>query len=452
MKESPPHLLLVCESENAANIDRRALREVGFPNIQVMTSGVKAAQLLGGQEDLPDEILPDLVICQFQLQDMEGYRFCSIIRQNPRLAKLPLLLILPNDSEPVHLKAIDCGADVFIPRPFSVDDLKQVLEILMKKVPDHRQLWQTSSHLGTFAFDEALATQGVLLQNEKTAAEFFKLGMNLLNKGRFSMATAAFYKGLDEPEILAEVQLGLAAAWRGKGDLKEFKKWLTAACDTFIAEKRWTRARAAFAKLLQIEPTAKNPFIQEARRLIRQERYPEAANAMVQGHNLIPKMKVSERYAKICMLAKDPEAMYRALASELDREGEMEFLGNEIRVELNQLIRQKEERQKEQAAERSFKLARSMGLQLDQDEQETPGEPPAKNEKPDIMDRDFEKKQKNPVSNLPKHSVAVKMDNSIEEFPISAEPEDDLFQGRSLFSDFLSMVRLTWRLDKKTKR
>lgn len=447
-------IILLGANETKVNMDRRALREAGFTQVTLRTNGIETAKMLAKKLCASKNPLPVILICQQQLEDMSGEQFCAIVRQHPALSKIPILLILPSNSESERLEVMDCGASAFLCRPYSVDQLKKILDKLTTLAPDSLRNIVENREADTNQFEEALATYGIFLHTEKQPADYFKIGMRCLNKSNWGLAIAAFEKSLPDITIKAESELGIATAWRGKGDLTQFRAWLANATETFVKAKRWQRARTAYARLLQIDPSARNPFLSEAHRQMREGLYEDAAETLVQGHSLISKMKAGERYARFCMSAGDSDAMLEALEEALEREGEKEFLGEDIRKSLSSMRRQREERLREQAEDRKWQLAKNMGWKPEKKEEtpvtETiqPSRAVQRQEKFKIAIETLEKEPVvEPDTIYPWQDEDLKQDEEITE-----DSSQGLFTSGSLFGDFLSMIRLTWRLDKSVKK
>lgn len=434
MSGQPLSVLLLCENEKAGNLDRRALREAGIANVRLMTSGIEAARLLANSQGASS---PDIVISLRQLADMDCEQFCAIIRQHPGLTNLPVLLILPSESDAEQMRALGCQANALLGRPYSINTLKKQLIPLVRHVPEQRRLRGSLTSMNTEAFEEALATYGVLLRAEKRPEDYFKAGMKSLGDKNWNLAIAAFEHALQDAETKAEAELGLAAAFKGKGDMQRFKTWLGAASESFVSSRRWDRARSSYARLLQHDASAKNPFLSHAHRLIREQDYDEAAEALVQSLNLLPKMKAGERYARVCMAAADPEKMFAALEQSLDKEGDHDFMAGEIRQSLDSMARQREKREREMALERKWQLAQNLARQKRM--AETPELAP---EEPEMH----------------KASVATDWDDedSPEAIPALApfgtpEHGDELLAKKPRLNEFFSVIKLTWKLARKTR-
>lgn len=431
MPEKPLSVLLLCENEASANVDRRALRAAGITDVRIMTSGIAAARLLAGM-DGPQASEPDMVVCLRQLDDMEGEQFCAIVRQHPRLLSLPILLILANESEAAQIAALGCGASALLGRPYSVDTLRKNLAKMAKAVPERRKLRKAAVDADTSAFDEALATYGLLLRQSRNPDDYFKAGMKSLEEKRWDVAILAFERALADAHIRAEAELGVAAAYKGKGDNARFRAWLARASETFVAAKRWNRARSAYARLLQHDPSAKNPFLAAAHKLIREKAYDDAASVLVESLALLPKMKAGERYARVCMAAEDPDEMFKSLEQALLADGDHDFMATEIRGSLDGMIRHREQRQRQQAVERKWELARNMARMK---EAKAPGQRPV------LSGREAE-------ITVPDLEEAVPpLVPALDE----QEATSEMFSEKPKLNEFFSVIKLTWKLARSKK-
>lgn len=359
-----PGVLLLCESEPLGALDKRAIREAGAAEVRVMTSGVAAARMLAGLAPAKSGFSPEIIVCTQKLADMDGEQFCAILRLHPRLLAMPILLVLPNDSETEQLRTLGSGASALLGRPYSVPVLQEKLAALAAERPRLDQLRVAARHADTSAFDAALATYGILLRPERQPEDYFRVGMRCLEESRWNHAISAFQRALRSAQIKGEAELGMAAAWKGKGDMPRFRAWLARAAETFVRARRWHRARTAYVRLLQDDPSAKSPFIAEAHRLIREKAYEEAAEALAQSLEVTP--RAQDRFARICLTAQSPEAMLAALEAGLGKtmgDAAGDALSRDIRESLNAFAREREERQRQVAVERQWQLSRTMAAQ-----------------------------------------------------------------------------------------
>jgi DNA-binding response OmpR family regulator len=76
---------------------------------------------------------PDLVIVESVLEDMTGIAFTRGVREDPELRHLRLLLISTQSSELDRVLAFECGADDFLPAPFSARELGARVNALLRR-------------------------------------------------------------------------------------------------------------------------------------------------------------------------------------------------------------------------------------------------------------------------------------------------------------------------------
>lgn len=355
------HVLLLSESESMAALDRRALREVGADRIEGLTSGVAAARILAGLDEAPPQFQPDVVVCSQRLSDMEGEQFCAILRLHPMLLDMPVLLILPHDSEVEQLRTLGCGASALLARPYSIDQLKAHLDFLVATRPSLDDLDKADQLTNTKAFDDALATYGILLKPIRQPEDYFRVGMQCLEQRKWNSAINAFQRAMRGALIQGKAELGMAAAWKGKGDMVRYRHYLSLAAATFVRARQWNRARAVYGRMLQEDPNARSPFLSEALQQMRQGNYDQAAGILAQGYEITPRQQITERMAQICLAAETSAEMLANMEACLEQAlGEdAQALSEEIRSTLDSLAVEAETKKLEDAVERQWRAGRN---------------------------------------------------------------------------------------------
>ena len=354
------HVLLLSESESMAALDRRALREVGAERVEGLTSGVAAARILAGLDEAPPSFQPDVVVCSQRLSDMEGEQFCAILRLHPMLLDMPILLILPHDSEVEQLRTLGCGASALLARPYSIDQIKAHLDFLVATRPTLDDLDKADQLTSTKAFDDALATYGILLKPIRQPEDYFRVGMQCLEQRKWNSAINAFQRAMRGALIQGKAELGMAAAWKGKGDMARYKYYLSQAAATFVRARQWNRARAVYGRMLQEDPNARSPFLSEALQHIRQGNYDQAAGILAQGYEVTPRQQITERMAQICLAAETAAEMLANMEACLEQAlgADAQALSAEIRTTLDTLAQEAETKKLEDAAERQWRAGR----------------------------------------------------------------------------------------------
>ncbi|HEY9086514.1 MAG TPA: response regulator transcription factor [Candidatus Tyrphobacter sp.] len=112
MEPQSPRKILVVEDDPA--IGRVLQLELTYEGYEVEL----AVDGLSGLEKALKE--PDLVILDLMLPRMEGLEVCKRIRAKSRV---PIIILTAKDSVPDRVAGLDLGADDYLPKPFSTDEL-----------------------------------------------------------------------------------------------------------------------------------------------------------------------------------------------------------------------------------------------------------------------------------------------------------------------------------------
>lgn len=67
--------------------------------------------------------IPDLVLLDMGLPDIDGLSVCEILRRQPATARIPIVLVTAMNGEIPRAHALGSGANHFLPKPFTRDTL-----------------------------------------------------------------------------------------------------------------------------------------------------------------------------------------------------------------------------------------------------------------------------------------------------------------------------------------
>lgn len=76
---------------------------------------------------------PDVVTCDISMPVMDGYKFLEIVRQDPAVADVPVIIITAIGQEEETTKAQELGANACLTKPFSSSHLVEVIQDLLQK-------------------------------------------------------------------------------------------------------------------------------------------------------------------------------------------------------------------------------------------------------------------------------------------------------------------------------
>lgn len=74
--------------------------------------------------ELARQSLPDAILLDIMMPDMDGYEVCRQIRSIPELAEVPIIIITALDSRASRLAGLDAGADDFLTKPFDTTEIQ----------------------------------------------------------------------------------------------------------------------------------------------------------------------------------------------------------------------------------------------------------------------------------------------------------------------------------------
>jgi len=78
-----------------------------------------------------DEYIPDLIISDVMMPELDGFEFCKRIKHDEKTSHIPVILLTAKSAESAQIKGFDIGADAYIVKPFKVPILHARLENLL---------------------------------------------------------------------------------------------------------------------------------------------------------------------------------------------------------------------------------------------------------------------------------------------------------------------------------
>ena len=131
MKKMP--LVLIVEDEPAiAELIAVNLRHNGFQPVWA-EDGVTAQREL-------DAVLPDVILLDWMLPGASGLALARKWRADSRTKAVPILMLTARGDEPDKVAGLDAGADDYITKPFSTQELlARIRAVLRRRAPEQIQ-------------------------------------------------------------------------------------------------------------------------------------------------------------------------------------------------------------------------------------------------------------------------------------------------------------------------
>ena len=77
------------------------------------------------------ELIPDIIICDLNLPEMDGFQICETLKKDLRTSHIPTIILTASDDQNSYLKALEIGADIFLSKPFNLKVLAQSIKGLL---------------------------------------------------------------------------------------------------------------------------------------------------------------------------------------------------------------------------------------------------------------------------------------------------------------------------------
>lgn len=105
--------ILIVEDEHDINrLIELVLLSDGYHNIKKAYDGQEALNII-------KNYMPDLVLLDVMLPEIDGFTVCKAIKQDIRLKNIPVIMLTAKKMEEDIVKGFECGAIDYVTKPFS---------------------------------------------------------------------------------------------------------------------------------------------------------------------------------------------------------------------------------------------------------------------------------------------------------------------------------------------
>ena len=114
--------------------DEAALQELLAYNLE--RAGFAVGQAFDGEEAMTSiaERTPDLILLDWMLPWTSGLELCRQLRRKASTAHLPIIMLTARAEEPDRLRGLNTGADDYVTKPFSIDELIARMRAVLRRV------------------------------------------------------------------------------------------------------------------------------------------------------------------------------------------------------------------------------------------------------------------------------------------------------------------------------
>lgn len=142
---------------------------------QQLASTYRVMSFTDGKQALPVILqeIPGLVISDVMMPNMDGYTLCSRVKTNVNTNHIPFILLTAKTLDEDKLEGLECGADLFVTKPFNMDVLKRSItnlinsrKVMQNKFTGREDLSEHIDDVEVESFDDKLIARIMTVVNE----------------------------------------------------------------------------------------------------------------------------------------------------------------------------------------------------------------------------------------------------------------------------------------------
>lgn len=145
-----------------------------------------------------DEISPDLIVCDVLMPEIDGYKFCKMVKQNISYCHIPLILLTAKTLVEDQVRGLNEGANAYVTKPFDPSYLLALIESQLKNQENLRNVLgratETKSIDSAFLSDQDSAFMNELYQLMEKELSNTELNITRMTEVMHISRTKFYYK------------------------------------------------------------------------------------------------------------------------------------------------------------------------------------------------------------------------------------------------------------------
>ncbi|MFN8358222.1 MAG: two-component regulator propeller domain-containing protein [Spirosomataceae bacterium] len=173
------------------------------------------------------EVIPDLIISDLSMPEMDGMSLCEAIKTNEKTSHIPFILLTAHHNQEARLAGLNVGADDYITKPFNINLLEARVKNLVlsrKKLRENfsRNVYLKPSDISLMPADEAFLAKVIGIIESRLADSQFDVEQL---ESALSMSKMQLYRKLKSltdlsgNDFIRQIRLKRAAQLLSQSDL-----------------------------------------------------------------------------------------------------------------------------------------------------------------------------------------------------------------------------------------
>lgn len=120
-------ILIVDDFSTMRRIIKGLLHELGYDNVEEADDGTTALPLLKAGNF-------DFLVTDWNMPGMSGFDLLKIVRADPKLGRLPVLMVTAEAKREQIVEAAQAGVNGYIVKPFTANTLKEKMDKIFERI------------------------------------------------------------------------------------------------------------------------------------------------------------------------------------------------------------------------------------------------------------------------------------------------------------------------------
>ncbi|MEW5975125.1 MAG: response regulator [Acidobacteriota bacterium] len=121
---SQKHILVVDDDKNILSLVKTILSQRDY-RVSTALNGELAISLLKVEQ-------VDAIITDALMPEMDGNALAQVIKKDPRLKDIPIIMITASKEADMVKKSFSSGCVLFLPKPFTASSLLSLVQLVLK--------------------------------------------------------------------------------------------------------------------------------------------------------------------------------------------------------------------------------------------------------------------------------------------------------------------------------
>lgn len=137
---------------------------------------------------LAQDVVPDVIICDIMMPEMDGYGVLRILSKEPITAGIPFIFLTAKAEKSDIRKGMNMGADDYLTKPFDDSELLEAIEMRLKKNDTIKQNYENTLEGLNELLHQAHGWGALEKLSEDRETRFFKPKSLIYQEGSFPVA------------------------------------------------------------------------------------------------------------------------------------------------------------------------------------------------------------------------------------------------------------------------